>query len=314
MPGTCTRRALLAAVGGGLAGCGGFRESAPDATAGLPTETTPASLDPRDPPTVRIEGGTYPIGSDDGPDAVRPRHAVDLDAFRIDRYEVTVAAFAAFLNDLDVTPRGSAAPGEVSAANFPPGEARRFIEGPEGAEERPLVALDDEHARIGVAGGRFVVGRLPAHPVNEVTWDGARAFAEWRGARLPTEVEWEAAARGREGRTYPWGEGEPTPERAVYGRASGETAPVGSHPKGATPAGVHDMAGNVSEWTSTLFRPYPYRRDGREDPTVRGERVTRGGAHVFFSPGELTTYQRSGFSREFDRGHRHIGFRCVASG
>ena len=149
------------------------------------------------------------------------------------------------------------------------------------------------------------------HPVREATWDGARAYCAWRGARLPTEVEWEAVARGRSGRTYPWGEARPLIEHAVFGRGSGQTAPVGSHPAGATPEGVHHLAGNVAEWTSTLYRPYPYdANDGREDPNIAGERVTRGGDHVFDSaPEQLTGFFRSGFSRRFNRGHRHIGFR-----
>lgn len=149
--------------------------------------------------------------------------------------------------------------------------------------------------------------------MTETTWRGAKQFCEWRGARLPAEVEWEAAARGKEGRIYPWGNDQPTRDRAVYGRGSGATEPVGSHPTGATPDGIRDLAGNVAEWTSTLYRPYPYNpADGREQPDNSGERVTRGGDHVFDSaPNELTAYYRTGFSREPDRGHRHIGFRCA---
>jgi formylglycine-generating enzyme required for sulfatase activity len=264
---------------------------------------------------VRIPGGTYTLGSEAGPSDARPVHDVALSPFAIDRHEVTNARFAAFLDALDVDPSGDAPPGEVSREAFSADRAHLFVEGPEGEERRPLVALDDEHARIGLEDGGFVVETgYGDHPVSEVTWRGARRYARWRGVRLPTEAEWEAAARGFEGRTYPWGEAPPTQERAVYGRSSGETAPVGSHPAGATPGGVQDMTGNVSEWTSSLYRPYPYEADdGREDPTARGERVTRGGAHVFFGPRELRAFFRSGFSREVDRGHRHIGFRCARS-
>jgi len=265
---------------------------------------------------VRIAGGTYPIGSDAGRPDARPAHEITLDPFLIDRHEVTNAAFAAFLNTLEVrlvhdAPAGRVRPEDVAGADAP----LLFESGP-AAAERPYVALGDPESRIAVAGGRFVPGPGYAdHPVAEVTWDGARAFCVWRGARLPSEVEWEVAARGPEGRTWPWGEAPPAPERAVFGRRSGETAPVGAHPAGATPDGVHDLAGNVAEWTSSLYRPYPYDPDdGREDPNLAGERVTRGGDHVFDSaPDQLTGFFRSGFSRRFDRGHRHIGLRCAAS-
>ena len=88
---------------------------------------------------------------------------------------------------------------------------------------------------------------------------------------------------------------------------------MGSRPKGATPERMHDLAGNVAEWTSSLYRPYPYRKDdGREDPEAAGERVTRGGDHVFDSTSEkLRTTFRAGFSRAPAVGHRHIGLRCA---
>jgi iron(II)-dependent oxidoreductase len=174
--------------------------------------------------------------------------------------------------------------------------------------------MDDTDARIGIVGGRFAPEPgFADHPVSESTWPGAVAFCAWRGARLPTEAEWEAAARGKEGRPYPWGAKPPTPEHAVFGRGSGETDPVGSHPKGATPEGVFDLAGNEAEWTSSLFKPYPYdAEDGREDRKASGERVTRGGDHVFDGAAEqLTGTFRTGFSRNPRRGHRHIGFRCA---
>lgn len=108
------------------------------------------------------------------------------------------------------------------------------------------------------------------------------------------------------------GEERPPRARAVYGRASNETTPVGSHPAGATPQGIHDLAGNVAEWTSPLYRAYPHDRgDGRERSTAGGERVTRGGDHVYTAPDDLRSSFGTGFSRATEFGHRHIGFRCA---
>lgn len=264
---------------------------------------------------ARIPGGTYPLGADDARRDARPAHSIALQPFSMDRHEVTNAEFAMFLNTLDVEPVRDAPAGSVRPSDLTGPAAARLFEGREGSE-RPLVALGDEHADIAISHRRFVPepGR-ENHPAAEVTWHGARAYCAWRGARLPSEAEWEAAARGKDGRTYPWGEAAPSPALAVFGRGSGETEPVGGRDDGATPQGVHDLAGNVAEWTSTLYRPYPYDpSDGREDPDVAGERVTRGGDHVFDSdPDELTGFYRSGFSREPDHGHRHIGFRCARS-
>ncbi len=265
------------------------------------------------PPMVAIAGGSYPIGSSDGPASTRPAHRVGLGAFSIDAREVTNAAFAAFLDTLHVTAKRDARPGELRPEDVAGADADRLWGGRSG-NDRAFIEMDDSDARIGITGGRLAPEPGYAeHPVSETTWRGAVAFCAWRGVRLPTEAEWEAAARGMAARRYPWG-GEPlTAERAVFGRGRGATDPVGSHPKGATPDGVFDLAGNMAEWTSSLFRPYPYdAADGREDPTAPGERVTRGGDHVFdVAPDQLTATFRDGFSRNPGRGHRHIGFRCA---
>ena len=152
------------------------------------------------------------------------------------------------------------------------------------------------------------------HPVTEVTWAGARDYCAWRGGRLPTEAEWEAAARGREARPFPWGSSMPTAELAVIGQRSGTTLPVGSRLKGATPEGLLDMAGSLAEWTSSLDRPYPYRADdGRENLSAPGERIARGGNYIFDeTPDRLISWNRIVGSRNPATGHRQIGFRCAA--
>ena len=266
-----------------------------------------------EPRMVRIAGGDYPIGKPDGPESARPAHRVTLKPFLIDAHEVTNAQFAAFLNTLRITGRGAKDGGRLQEGDVTGADADRVLGGPR-ANVRTFIELDDEDAQIGLIDGRFAPAAADANrPVPETTWRGARAFCAWRGARLPSEAEWEAAARGKAGRTYPWGEQQPTAEHAVFARRSGETDAVGSHPKGATPEGVFDLAGNIAEWTSSLFMPYPYDAgDGRENPTAPGERVTRGGDHVFdVAHDRLTGYFRDGFSRNPRRGHRHLGARCA---
>ncbi len=268
---------------------------------------------PDEPSMVLIEGGSYPIGSVDGSASTRPPHRVTLDPFLIDATEVTNAQFTAFLNPLDLVAMRDVAAGELHPDDVEGPDADRLWGGSSG-NDRAFIEMDDTDARIGIADGRFAPEPgFADQPESESTCQGALAFSAWRGARLPTEAEWEAAARGKEGRTYPWGEAPPTPEHAVFGRGRGKTDPVGSHPKGATPEGVFDLSGNETEWTSSLFKPYPYdATDGREDPYATGERVTRGGDHVFdVASGQLTGYFRDGFSRNPRRGHRHIGFRCA---
>jgi iron(II)-dependent oxidoreductase len=265
---------------------------------------------------VAVPEGSYVIGRDRGAADQQPSHQVSLPAFRIDRTEVTNAAFAEFLNALELEIKGSFPVGGLDNRNATGKTLNLLREGAERSGLYPLVALDDEQSRIAFRNGRFIPEPgYENHPVAETTWAGARAYCLWRGGRLPTEVEWEAAARGPGDRRFPWGDGAPTNATVFAGKQSGVTAPVGSKPRGASPFGILDMAGSMAEWTSSLKWPYPYSpSDGRESASAPGERVTRGGDYVYDTEADkLTVSHRNGFSNAPHRGHRHIGFRCVSS-
>jgi formylglycine-generating enzyme required for sulfatase activity len=207
---------------------------------------------------ITIPAGLFIMGSDPRDAAPPfadefPMHRLELPAFRISRVPVTNGQYHDF-----VEATGYPSPGHWDGG-------------------RPSIGSDNL-------------------PVTYVTWRDALAFCEWASVRLPAEVEWEKAARGpstspdtraEEARWWPWGNALPGGEHCHFnGRAQGVApavqgvAPVGQFPAGASPYGVLDMAGNVWEWTSSLYRPYPYRAgDGREDGNAPGRRVVRGGSY-----------------------------------
>jgi formylglycine-generating enzyme required for sulfatase activity len=165
----------------------------------------------------------------------------------------------------------------------------------------------------------------PQQPVVAVSFEDALAFCAWGTKQagltgevvlhLPTEAEWEYAARGEEGRRYPWGDAKPTPERAVFGLEwdKGAPAPVGQRPRGATPLGVHDFAGNVREWCLDGWRDrYPSPSSVDLDPCFRAPgaapRVVRGGSWDSGAR-RLRCATRGGWHPEYRS--RYLGFRVV---
>lgn len=237
------------------------------------------------PEMVAVPAGAFTMGNNDGPDDEKPAHVIHLPAFEVDRLPVTNERFAEFLNAV----------------------------GTQNSRGERLYDYDDGDARIHQVDGRWRADRgYENHPAVEPTWAGARDYCAWRGKRLPTEAEWEKAARGADRRRYPWGNAAPASAHAQFGKRFNETAPADAFPSGASPFGALDMAGNTWEWVSSAYKPYPYQaNDGREDLTAGPVRGTRGGGHD--SPGsEITTTQRGRtLSRNPRAGHHNIGFRCA---
>jgi formylglycine-generating enzyme required for sulfatase activity len=149
-------------------------------------------------------------------------------------------------------------------------------------------------------------------PRTNITWFEAAEYCERREARLPTEAEWEYAARGPDNLVYPWGN-ELVEDYLIFDRNTpGGVAAVGSRPAGASWVGAYDMSGNVWEWVSSIYAPYPYRAsDGREDrQNDSSRRVYRSGVHSYIDYGVSTSIRF--WMRPFRRDW-FIGFRCAKS-
>ena len=146
-------------------------------------------------------------------------------------------------------------------------------------------------------------------PVTYVSWQDAQEFCEWSGTRLPTEAEWEAAARGGDDRLWPWGNQPPDPDLCIFAAGIGGPSPVGKHPRGDSPTGARDLAGNVWEWVSSAYRPYPYNAfDGREQAGDTEPRVVRGGSYLDGPDGVRCSVRRSMLAPARDT---YVGFRVV---
>ncbi len=216
-----------------------------------------------------------------------PVSMVMLDSYYIDKYEVTNAKYQACVDEGTCTPPSNT-----------------------GSWSR-----DDYYGN----------SEFTNYPVIYVNWNQANTFCQWRGGRLPTEAEWEKAARGTDERQYPWGNTFDGNSVNFYDTNCGydwankdyddgyaDTALVGSYPNGISPYGVHDMAGNVWEWTGSIYKPYPYNPgDSREDTTLTNVILVLRGGSWGYSGFDVRTPDRGG--RNPDVSFNIIGFRCSRS-
>jgi len=243
--------------------------------------TQDASLADREPETCQS-------GSNPGPAMVEV-HTSTGERYCIDSTEVTEAQYQEFLANVSFQP-GTEHPRCADNKEYEPGLWLSPTYPYDGCD--PFFWRPDE---------------TPDWPVSSVDWCDAYAYCKWAGKRLPTEQEWEKAARGTDGRRYPWGN-EFDPEK-VNGMEAGyrRTLPVGSLPAGASPYGVMDMAGNVAEWTADWYKAYP---GSSYHDQYMGEkfRITRGGGW-FSDKEQVQTFFRNSTAPE--AANDDLGFRCA---
>jgi formylglycine-generating enzyme required for sulfatase activity len=164
----------------------------------------------------------------------------------------------------------------------------------------------------GSAGCNGMIEARASHPINCIDWVQAQAYCAWADKRLPTEAEWEKAARGTAGRRFPWGDQLPNPQLLNYANNLQSTSEVGSYADGISFYGVHDMSGNVSEWTADFYASDYYSLSPASDPTGPEEgadRVARGGDwKIRFETSQTTTVRiRLGVSTVANT----VGLRCA---
>jgi len=244
----------------------------------VPTPTPPPPT-PTPPPlpsvtdiTVEVPAGPLVMGSATDSPEDAPAHKVDLPAFEIDKFEVTNVDFATFV------------------------ETTGYVTDAEKAGKKSW--------RDSFGDGK------ESHPVVRVTWNDAVAYCTWLDKRLPSEAEWEKAARGPEGLRFPWGNEWDASKANVKATGLRSTAVVGSFGAGASPYGVEDMAGNVWEWTADWYQAYPGNTAG---DAYYGEtcRVTRGGGWFDNEP-QATTFNRNCADPD-KTAIDELGFRCARS-
>jgi formylglycine-generating enzyme required for sulfatase activity len=235
-----------------------------------------------------VPAGEFTLGSKPdakGADADEfPLRRITLDAFWIDQTEVSNAMFAAFLN---------------ATGGNQPGQPAWFQD-------------QKDSAQIRLNGGQWqVIQGLENNPVVEVTWFGAAAYCTWAGRHLPTEAQWEKAARGTDERIYPWGD-EIDCSKASYGNcALHRTLAVDSFPEGASPYGALNMSGNVWEWVADWYAVDAYANMPAENPLGPESgtaRVVRGGSFDYNAKHNRATDRRNDGpgNSSYD-----YGFRCA---
>ncbi|MEQ8764904.1 MAG: SUMF1/EgtB/PvdO family nonheme iron enzyme [Planctomycetota bacterium] len=230
----------------------------------------PSAGDPDAPDgMMRIPGGSYDVGPNGGWE--RKQKRVVLRSYFIDVYEVTNRQYKEFWDQLDE---------DEQVAHRP-----RYWIRASGGWDVPNGRLD--------------------HPVTGVSWSAAAAYAEWAGKRLPTEDEWEVAARGVAARRFPWGDSFDPKRCNSSTSAIEDTVVVGTYPGGASPFGCQDMAGNVEEWTASLRDGKVLKRDPR---LLRDQVVVRGGGYQSRAE-ELATNWRWVYPPGTTQ--PYLGFRCV---
>lgn len=231
---------------------------------------------------VLIPGGTFMMGSrgDEGKVGFEvgvdemPQHPVRLRPFFLDRFEVTNAQYQAFI----------AATGRPTPADDKDPEYYSWVDG------RPPAGQED-------------------YPVCYVSWADADAYCRWAGKRLPTEAEWERAARGDDGRVWPWGNQFDAARCNTVETGLRWATPVGSFPDGVSPFGVMDLCGNVAEWTASWYEPYPGSTLKR-GAFGKQMRVARGGAWVLTAEPWSRATNRN-LAQPPGLKHRTLGFRCA---
>jgi len=244
---------------------------------------------------VYVPAGEFMMGSadsdKDASDGEKPQHKVHLDAFWIDQTPVTNTMFARF-----VAETGHKTDAEKEGWGY----------AWTGSQWKQVKGADWQHPH----GPKTSLARREDHPVVQVSWNDAQDYCRWAGRRLPTEAEWEKAARGADGRIYPWGKEMPDSTRCNFNMNIKDTTSVGSYPAGASPYGALDMAGNVWEWASDWYDEKYYGISPPKNPTgpTSGQyRVLRGGSWVNEAQ-TLCAANRDGYNPE--NRNNNVGFRC----